>query len=109
MTPSWQIVSSTLQANVRGAAYIMDPSITHGVTTLAEADSEKGKSCDGDITPTGPSWKNCSVPLAFQRESVVRVGRLKKTPRGEKKAQQRHVDLFFLCVSRRAVSAKTQT
>lgn len=30
----------------------MDPSITAKITLLAEADGEKGKNSDGDITPT---------------------------------------------------------
>ncbi len=60
---------TAVQANVRGAAYIMDPSITLEMTVFAEADTE-GKSCDGDITPTAlvstdPSWKNHSDPLAL--------------------------------------------
>lgn len=68
MTPSWQIILSAIQANIRGAAYIINMSITQKITILAEADTEKGKNCD--ITPngfvsTGLSWKNDSDPLAL--------------------------------------------
>lgn len=49
MTPSWRIILNAIQANMRGAAYIMHLSITLKITILAEADAEKGKNCD--ITP----------------------------------------------------------
>lgn len=68
MTPAWRMILNAVQANVRGAAYITDLSITQD--TFAEADAEKGKNCDGDVTPagsvsTGPSWKKGSNPLAL--------------------------------------------
>ena len=50
-TPPWQIIFTAVQANVKGAAYIMDLSITPKITLLAEVDGEKGKNSDGDITP----------------------------------------------------------
>lgn len=55
---------------VRGAAYIMDLPVTPKMNVRADADTEKGKNYDGDITPAGfvstsPSWKNDSDPLAL--------------------------------------------
>ena len=68
MTPSWQIILNSIQTHVRGAAYIMNLSVTQKTTVFVETDTEEGKSCDGDITPTGstsPSWKNNPDPLAL--------------------------------------------
>lgn len=40
MTLAWQIILSAVQASVRGAAYIMDLSITQKMTIRAEAEAE---------------------------------------------------------------------
>lgn len=109
MTPPWQIILNTVQGNVRerGAACIMDLPVTPKMTIRADADTEKGKNCDGDLIPTGfvstsPLWKKDTDRLVLLSSPLNMFG-------WAEEVKQKHVDLFFLCVSCRALSAKTQT
>lgn len=69
MTQPWQIILNAVQANGTSTRCCLH----HGaakMTIRADADTEKGKNYDGDITPAGfvstsPSWKNHSDPLAL--------------------------------------------
>lgn len=89
MTSPWQVILNAVQASVRvrGAAYIMELPIAPKTTTLADAETEKGKNCDGDVAPAGslstsPSWKNDSDPLALALKSTEHVW-LKKISQAE--------------------------
>lgn len=72
----------------------MDPSITLKITTLAEADSEKGKVKAVMVTSLkrhlSPPWKNDSGPSGFAFESAANMfWCLKKTLRKVSRAEAR--------------------
>lgn len=93
MTPSWQIILNAIQANARGAAYIMDLSITQKTAEFA-VKQKKGKNRDGDITPTGfvstdPYVEKRLRSSGFASESAEHVRCLKKTLRKISPAEAR--------------------